>query len=100
MKKRETLKNRFALALAALFIALAPQVLMAKTARETANDAGTSYAQLSKQVRKRLASLPYYGVFDNLAYSIEGGQVTLHGEVVRPSTRSDAERSVRRIAGV
>ena len=59
-----------------------------------------SYEQVSKKVRKELVTLPYYGVFDNLAYNIEGGTVTLYGQVVRPSTRKDAERRVRRIAGV
>src|SRR5262245_26450446 len=59
-----------------------------------------SNARLANQVRKKLVSLPYYGVFDNLAYSINGSVVTLHGQVVRPSTRSDAARSVARIPGV
>jgi alkylated DNA nucleotide flippase Atl1 len=56
--------------------------------------------QLAKRVRHELVTLPYYGVFDNLAYSINGGNVTLYGEVVRPSTRSDAERRVKKIRGV
>ena len=56
--------------------------------------------QLGRRVRHELVTLPYYGVFDNLAYSINGGNVTLYGQVVRPSTRSDAERRVKRIAGV
>src|SRR5437762_10974827 len=56
--------------------------------------------QLTKRVRHELVTLPYYGVFDNLAYNINGGTVTLYGEVVRPSTRSDAEHRVRRISGV
>jgi len=59
-----------------------------------------SNAQLAKQVRHKLLMLPYYGVFDNLAYSIDGSKVTLHGQVVRPSTRTDAARSVAGIAGV
>jgi hyperosmotically inducible protein len=56
--------------------------------------------QLAKRVRHELVTLPYYGVFDNLAYNIDGGNVTLYGEVVRPSTRSDAERRVKKIRGV
>ena len=56
--------------------------------------------QLSRRVRRELVTLPYYGVFDNLAYSINGGNVTLYGQVVRPTTRSDAERRVKKIAGV
>lgn len=64
----------------------------------------SSYAQdnalLAKQVRKQLVTLPYYGVFDNLAYEINGDTVVLSGQVVRPSTRKDAERRVAKIEGV
>jgi hyperosmotically inducible periplasmic protein len=56
--------------------------------------------RVAKSVRKALVTLPYTGVFDNLAYQIDGDTVTLHGQVVRPSTRSDAERRVRKIEGV
>lgn len=56
--------------------------------------------QLAKKVRHELVTLPYYGVFDNLAYSINGGTVTLYGQVVRPTTRSDAANRVKRLEGV
>jgi hyperosmotically inducible protein len=56
--------------------------------------------QLARKVRHELVTLPYYGVFDNLAYNISGGTVTLYGQVVRPTTRSDAERRVKRLPGV
>jgi hyperosmotically inducible protein len=59
-----------------------------------------SYQQLAKQVRHELVMLPYFGVFDNLAYKVEGNIVTLYGQVVRPSTRKDAERRVAKIKGV
>lgn len=55
---------------------------------------------LSEQIRKKLVTLPYYGVFDNLEYSIQENTVILSGQVVRPSTRSDAEARVKRIPGV
>lgn len=57
-------------------------------------------SQLAKKVRHELVTLPYYGVFDNLAYSIQGDTVMLYGQVVRPTTRSSAERVVRRLPGV
>lgn len=56
--------------------------------------------QLAKKVRKELVTLPWYGVFDNLAYEIDGSTVTLHGQVVQPSTRKDAERRVAKLKGV
>lgn len=52
------------------------------------------------KVRKELVTLPYYGVFDNLAYDVQGDTVILYGQVVRPSTRKDAERRVSKIEGV
>jgi len=45
--------------------------------------------------------LPFYGVFDNLAYQVApDGTVTLLGHVSRPALKSDAERAVRSIEGV
>jgi hypothetical protein len=67
---------------------------------DVANAPETNNQQLSKEVRHKLRMLPYYGVFDNLAYSINGSTVTLYGQVVRASTRSDAAHSVSRIEGV
>lgn len=52
------------------------------------------------KVRKELVTLPYYGVFDNLEYKVEGETVTLFGQVRNPTTRRDAERRVARIEGV
>lgn len=52
------------------------------------------------KVRKELVTLPYFGVFDNLEYQVEGGTVTLSGQVVKPITRQDAERRIVRIEGV
>jgi hyperosmotically inducible protein len=44
--------------------------------------------------------LPYLGVFDNLAYEVNGYDVTLVGQVTRPVLKSDAENVVKRIEGV
>jgi hyperosmotically inducible protein len=56
--------------------------------------------RLTKEVRHELVMLPYYGVFDNLAYRVDGGRVTLFGQVTRPTLKSDAENVVKRIEGV
>jgi hyperosmotically inducible periplasmic protein len=56
--------------------------------------------RLEREVRHELVMLPYYSVFDNFAYKVEGGQVTLYGQVTRPTLKSDAERAVRGIEGV
>jgi hyperosmotically inducible protein len=44
--------------------------------------------------------LPYFGVFDNIAFKVDGSNVTLLGQVVRPSLKSDAENAVKHIEGV
>jgi hyperosmotically inducible periplasmic protein len=59
-----------------------------------------SQNQLIKEVRHELIMLPYYGVFDNLAFRIDGRTVILEGQVVQPVTKSDAGNSVKRIEGV
>jgi hyperosmotically inducible protein len=59
-----------------------------------------SSRQLAEKIRHELVMLPYYGVFDNLAFSVNGNTVVLYGQVVRPTTRSGAERVVKRLPGV
>ena len=54
----------------------------------------------AKEVRHELVTLPYYNVFDDLAYKVEGGTVTLYGAVTQPTLKNDAERSVRKVEGV
>jgi hyperosmotically inducible protein len=55
---------------------------------------------IAKEVRHQLVMLPWYSVFDNLAYSVEGDKVTLYGQVTRPSLKSDAEGAVKSVEGV
>jgi hyperosmotically inducible periplasmic protein len=60
-----------------------------------------SLDRIFKEVRHELVMLPYYGVFDNLAYKVDpDGTVTLMGQVARPTLKSDAENAVKRIEGV
>jgi hyperosmotically inducible protein len=60
-----------------------------------------SIDRIYKEVRHELVMLPYYGVFDNLSYKVDSdGTVTLLGQVVRPTLKSDAENVVKRIEGV
>jgi hyperosmotically inducible periplasmic protein len=56
--------------------------------------------KLIREVRHELIMLPYYGVFDNLTFGIDGRTVTLNGQVVQPVTKSDAENAVKHIEGV
>jgi hyperosmotically inducible protein len=57
--------------------------------------------RIIKEVHHELVMLPFYGVFDNLAYKVSpDGTVTLLGQVSRPTLKSDAENVVKRIEGV
>lgn len=75
-------------------------VTMASVAQNAAQDQPKSQDRISREVRHELLMLPYFGVFDNLAYKVDGGTVTLTGQVVRPSLKSDAEGAVKHIEGV
>jgi len=84
------------------FATVAGALLLTASFAVAAPEQGGGLAQqrVSKSIRKALVTLPFYGVFDNLAYQVNGDTVTLSGQVVRPSTRQDAERRVSRINGV
>lgn len=51
------------------------------------------------KVRRALERLPYYGVYDFLAFSVENGVVTLKGYVHRPALKREAEEMVRHATG-
>lgn len=59
-----------------------------------------SQDRIIKEVGHQLRMLPYISVFDNLSYKVEGYNVTLMGQVVRPSNKSDAQDAVKHIEGV
>lgn len=55
---------------------------------------------LPERVRHELAMLPYYNVFDDLGFRVEGGTVTLFGDVTNPVLKSDAARTLQHVEGV
>jgi len=59
-----------------------------------------SQDRITREVRHELVMLPFYGVFDNLAFKVDGSTVTLLGQVTRPTLKSDAEKVVKDIEGV
>src|SRR5580704_5719529 len=46
---------------------------------------------LAREVRHQLQVLPFYSVFDNITFTIDGHKVTLRGQVVRPTLRAAAD---------
>ncbi|HET8547501.1 MAG TPA: BON domain-containing protein [Bryobacteraceae bacterium] len=78
---------------AALTIAVAPGLF-------ADHKKATGYERFVREIRHELVMLPYYGVFDNLAYKVNGYNVTLEGQVTRPTLKTAAERVVKDIEGV
>ena len=73
--------------------------LMAQGNREALSP--KAIERITREARHELVMLPFYGVFDNLAYKVDpDGTVTLLGQVSRPTLKSDAENAVKRIEGV
>ena len=66
----------------------------------TGRDPSQIQRRLEREVRHELVTLPYYDVFDNLEYRVDGSQVTLSGQVVGPTLKSGAENVVKNIEGV
>ena len=90
------------LAVAAITILSVP---LAAAVQATAGAAGPALDEnqlrLAKKVRHELVMLPWYSVFDNLQFSLEGDHtVILSGQTIRPTIKSGAENVVRRVEGV
>ena len=80
-----------------------PLVVLASTMAMLAPAADSDTKKGSKivrQVRHELVMLPYYGVFDDLAYRVDGSTVTLFGSVTRPTLKTAAQQVVKDIEGV
>ncbi len=66
--------------------------------RSAASTASTE--RIVKEVRHEILTIPQYGVFDFLSFTVNGGTVTLFGDVRLPVTRINAENGVKQIDGV
>ena len=56
--------------------------------------------RIAKEVRHQLVMLPFYSIYDDLGFTVNGGTVTLEGAVVRPTLKSDSENVTKRVEGV
>jgi len=93
-------KLRLFVLAAAAALAVVPAAAQKSSADRAVMPGGKSEERITREVRHELVMLPYYGVFDNLAYRVDGSTVTLLGQVTRPTLRSDAEHVVKTIEGV
>ena len=90
-------KGLFALSLLALF-----GFAIGVPAARAGSVGSVDNSPISERVRHELVTLPWYGVFDNLQYQVNGTEVILTGQVVSEhgQTKHDAENAVKRITGV
>lgn len=69
-------------------------------AQDRGQPSARSEERITREVRHELLMLPYFDVFDYIAFRVDGSTVTLLGQVVRPSLKSDAENAIKHIEGV
>jgi hyperosmotically inducible protein len=94
-------KSRSAILGAMLLLSIPSLLCLHAAAQSAKQDLSHVRTQLIEEVRKDLVLLPYYGVFDNLAFEIKDiDTVVLMGQVTQPTLKSDAENVVRKIEAV
>src|SRR5215470_16183581 len=82
------------------FLAVAIQLVASAVFSQQNQPSDRAVQRIQREVRHELLMLPYLDVFDNLAYKVDGYNVTLLGQVTRPTLKSDAENVVKKIEGV
>ena len=75
-------------------------VVATVAAQDVQQPSAKSQDRIVREVRHELLMLPYFGVFDYIAFKVDGSTVALLGQVVRPTLKSDAENVVKHIEGV
>jgi hyperosmotically inducible protein len=98
-KESKMKKVSVLLVMALLCVPLFGQAAQAQNDKKMGG-AGTDEQYIIKEVHHELVMLPYYTLFDNFEYKVQGSTVTLLGQVTNPVLKSDAESAVKGIKGV
>ena len=105
MYKRSSILRSVLVLLAAVLFAGVPFIGVAQAKGQSqlespANRDVRRTETLKEEVRHQLVTLPYYGVFDWLQAEVKpDGTISLMGEVVRPTTKDDAENRIKKLEG-
>jgi len=84
-----------------VILAVTPVLAWANGGDQGSNvPAAGSDTYIAQKVGHELVMLPYYNVFDNLEYRVNGYNVELFGQVTNPVLKSDAENVVKHVEGV
>lgn len=92
MRRERSLNLRF-LFVVFLSVALASTVAISANAQD-------ENAFIQREVLHELRLLPYYSVFDDIKFSVEGTHVTLSGEVANPVLKDEAAGAAKSVKGV
>lgn len=89
-----------AVLLACCFAVGAPPANAQAKPETNANSEEAKASTLSHEIYHQLNVLPFYSVFDTIAFTLHGPTVVLTGQVVRPTLKASAEAAVRSLDGV
>ena len=92
--------KRLAYLIATFLVLSTPFAARAQQQPPASRGAAATQNTIVREVHHELVMLPWYSVFDNLSYRVDGDRVTLMGQVTRPTLKSDAESAVKHIEGV
>ena len=96
MLKRTLAKPAATVALVGVFLTAIP----VKAGQAPPANSPNFQAYVAREVRHQLVMQPFYNVFDNLQFQVQGNKVILLGQVTNPTLKSDAEKSVKGVEGV
>ncbi len=93
-KRRRFLMRGWPLPLLGTFVLLLMfgDVTLARSQKKPSN--------MSAAIRKAIASLPTYGVFDDLSFDLQESTVILRGFASRPSLKQSTAQAIKKIRGV
>jgi len=57
-------------------------------------------AAIAKKLRHQIVMYPYYNIFDDIRFFVDGGRVELLGDVTQPFKKADLGRIAERVPGV
>lgn len=87
--------------LALAFVSSAPTIAFGASASGTQNQSPANYqAWLTNEVGHKLRYPPFFSIFDNLEYQVQGTTVVLKGQVFHAVLKDEAVAAVKKIEGV
>jgi osmotically-inducible protein OsmY len=98
--RRTIMKNTHVVLVIALCAALCLRVGAYQQSAADTDAKQQQVMRMAGEVRKKIVTLPQYGVFDNIHFGIQGSTIILRGQASRPTLKSGAETAVKKIEGV